>query len=1116
MKLWRAVCIWISCVVMQNVSTGASTIRKYYIAAVEKEWNYAPSGYNKVKGVKLTGDSDAAVFTTRGNHTIGHKYKKVLFREYEDANFQKKKPHPPYLGFLGPILKGEVGDTIVVHFKNKAKGNFSVHPHGVFYSKDSEGALYVDETKGASKKDDHVPLNGEHTYTWRITKDHAPTGDDDDCLTWIYHSHVLPHKDINTGLIGILLTCKSGALEGGKTRGVDKEFLALFSVLDENDSWLLDENIKTYCLDPQGVDKEDEGFMESNKMHAINGYFYGNLPDLEMCLGDTVNWHLAGIGNEVDLHTAYFHGQTFTVDNHRKDVASLLPATFVTASMKALNPGTWMLNCLVNDHYNAGMYALFNVTKCDGKIHPVPSVSGGKKRTYYIAANEIPWNYGPTGMNNMTGENLTLADSDSAVFFAQGDQRIGGTYLKAIYEEYTSSSFTSKKNKPGHLGFLGPVIRAEVGDIIEVVFKNNANHNYSIQPHGVFFNKSNEGALYQDHTSGAEKADDIVQPGHIYTYRWTVPEHVGPTNADAQCVTWLYYSSVDPVKDTYSGLFGPLLTCKKGSLNDDNTQKNIDKEFVLLFTVTDESGSWYHDENKKKAQNWQQINDEDEDYLESNKMHGVNGYLYANLPGLQMCLGDKISWHVIGLGNEVDMHTAYFYGNTFLHDGSVKDTLSLLPGVFATLTMTPDNAGEWALVCRTNDHYSAGMQAKYTVRSDCGKAPTKKPSGKVRRYYIAAVEVEWDYAPSGQDVLEGVPLEESDEAKTFTAGGDDRIGRKYKKVVYREYTNAQFKEQKERTAADKHLGVLGPILHAEVGDTMVVVFKNMASSGMKFSMHPHGLYYSKGFEGSDYKDGTTGKEKADNSVPSGEVFTYSWEVPERAGPGTDGPACSTWAYYSDVNPIKDTNSGLVGPLIVCKKGTLKDSYTRKDVDREYALMFTVLDENESWYLDKNIDTYCKKPGNKETLKGNEDFKESNKMHGINGFVFGNLKGLEMYQKEKVDWYLVGIGNEVDMHTVHFHGQTFLHKRVAYHREDVYDLFPGVFATVEMIPDSVGVWMLHCHVNDHMVGGMETTYTVKDGSLKPTTDFIGPFSTAGSPLSSSYIICLLIAVIVTVF
>lgn len=104
---------------------------------------------------------------------------------------------------------------------------------------------------------------------------------------------------------GILLTCKTGTLEPskGKQKGVDKEFVALFTVLDENDSWLLDKNIQTYCGDPAGVNKEDEDFMESNKMHAINGYFYGNIPDLEMCLGDSVSWHLAGIGNEVDIHT---------------------------------------------------------------------------------------------------------------------------------------------------------------------------------------------------------------------------------------------------------------------------------------------------------------------------------------------------------------------------------------------------------------------------------------------------------------------------------------------------------------------------------------------------------------------------------------------------------------------------------------------------------------------------------------------------------------------------------------------------------------------------------------------------------------------------------------------
>lgn len=84
-----------------------------------------------------------------------------------------------------------------------------------------------------------------------------------------------------------------------------------------------------------------------------------------------------------------------------------------------------------------------------------------------------------------------------------------------------------------------------------------------------------------------------------------------------------------------------------------------------------------------------------------------------------------------------------------------------ISGVFATLEMTPDNAGEWAIVCRTNDHYSAGMLAKYTVKA-CGKPTTVMPTGNPRRYYIAAVEEEWDYAPSGNDVMDGIPLEKSE------------------------------------------------------------------------------------------------------------------------------------------------------------------------------------------------------------------------------------------------------------------------------------------------------------------------------------------------------------------
>lgn len=40
-------------------------------------------------------------------------------------------------------------------------------------------------------------------------------------------------------------------------------------VFDENESWYLDENIKTYSTNPHLVDKEDEEFRESNKMHGM-------------------------------------------------------------------------------------------------------------------------------------------------------------------------------------------------------------------------------------------------------------------------------------------------------------------------------------------------------------------------------------------------------------------------------------------------------------------------------------------------------------------------------------------------------------------------------------------------------------------------------------------------------------------------------------------------------------------------------------------------------------------------------------------------------------------------------------------------------------------------------
>lgn len=49
---------------------------------------------------------------------------------------------------------------------------------------------------------------------------------------------------------------------------VDLDFFLMFSVVDENESWHLDENIASFCTEPDSVDKEDEEFRESNRMHG--------------------------------------------------------------------------------------------------------------------------------------------------------------------------------------------------------------------------------------------------------------------------------------------------------------------------------------------------------------------------------------------------------------------------------------------------------------------------------------------------------------------------------------------------------------------------------------------------------------------------------------------------------------------------------------------------------------------------------------------------------------------------------------------------------------------------------------------------------------------------------
>ena len=352
--------------------------RVYYIAADEINWDYAPNGRDEAMGHAF--DELQKGYTESSAHRIGRIYKKVVYREYTDDTFislKQRAADEAYLGILGPVLHAEVGDTIKVVFKNNASHPFSMHPHGVLYRKDSEGADYNDGTSGGDKDDGCVPPGSKHTYIWQVPERSGPGPADPSSVFWLYHSHSDELRDIASGLFGMIVVTKRGmARPDGRPKDVDREFLNMFIAINENESWYLEDNIRDRTKDPQGVNRKElslvtpegmvgtiagTGFVDTNVKWSINGYIFGNMPLMTMNVGDRVRWYVATLGDFNNAHTPHWHGNTVLVAGQRTDVVVVTSAQMVTADMLPDMPGIWLYHCHISDHMLAGMVARYEV-----------------------------------------------------------------------------------------------------------------------------------------------------------------------------------------------------------------------------------------------------------------------------------------------------------------------------------------------------------------------------------------------------------------------------------------------------------------------------------------------------------------------------------------------------------------------------------------------------------------------------------------------------------------------------------------------------------------------------------------------------------------------------------
>uniref|UniRef100_A0AAQ6IL01 F5/8 type C domain-containing protein n=2 Tax=Anabas testudineus TaxID=64144 RepID=A0AAQ6IL01_ANATE len=1064
--------------------------RHYYIAAVEIDWTYSENG----------------------KPGSGPSYKKVVFREYEKG-FKQAKTHPSWLGLLGPTLRAEEGEMIVVTFRNMATGPHSIHPHGVAYGKQSEGAHYFDNTSQKEKEDDVVQPNTEHVYYWEVTSDVSPQSGDPTCLTYTYVSHQDVVRDYNSGLIGTLLICKTGSLDdSGKQIDAHQEYVFLFGIFDER--------VSKYKPNSQAPD--------NHVKYTINGYTSGSLPDVTICAHTSVSLHLVGMSSEPEVFSVHMNGHVLQQTGHKVSSVGLISGSSATANMTAFYPGRWMLSSRTFKHIEAGMHGFVDVKKCDGFEATRRKLTIEQKRQsrewkYYIAAEEIVWDYAPQIQKHV--------DEDfKHLYLKQSPTRIGPKYKKAVYYLYNNESFTERledKHKKSGRGLLGPVIRAQVRDVVTIVFKNMASRPYSIYPHGLTIDKSAEGVNYPE---GGNQSHGVL-PGETRTYVWRVAEEDEPLEGDARCVTRMYHSAVDTPRDIASGLIGPLLICRSQSLNVRNVQVNTaDKEQHAMFAVFDENKSWYLDYNIRQYCDRSKVNKADLDFYKSNVMHTINGYAFESGPVLGFCNGEVATWHVSSVGAQDYIQTATFYGHPFMLNERTEDFLSLYPMTGETITMKMDNIGQWRItiplfkshpivlpvrIMKTKKKkqyqpqarsglpfsprgFNPGMTPRGTrpnvpqpvsdeqqlinspvviglPRADFSDYEMYIPGEQPRHIELGGQDVtadEYEYVTyidpySGHDENKNLNLDETikyflkysgPNVKTyFIAAEEVELYQQiemttFTKVVFRGYMDSSFSTPDVRGELDEHLGILGPVIKAEVGQSIIVVFRNNANR--PYSIHPNGVSYTKQSEGLSYDDGSQSWYEYDNEVQPNTTFTYSWKVSSSVGPLQDESNCRTWAYYSGVNPERDIHSGLIGPLLVCREGTLD----RNVLDtREFVLLFMTFDESQSWYYEKNSELIQRK-------------------NPINGIIY-NLKGLRMYTNQLVCWHLINMGSPRDFHSVHFHGQTFLHKKATSYRHAVYPLLPGSFATLEMRPTKPGLWQLETEVGFNQQNGMQTLFLV---------------------------------------
>ncbi len=276
--------------------------REYWIRAEPRKWNIVPSGRDAMMDKKVKGKTKFTAFAYRA-YTPGF-----------------AAPLGPAT-IPGPLIEADVGETVIVNFQNKLPAPVTIHPHGIFYTQEMDGAYKGRHTDPGG----FVQRNQTFQYVWE-----ARPGTEG---AWMYHDHgPTDPVPLFKGLFGPMIVRPAGAPRP------DREYFIAF-----------------HSFTPTAT-----GF--SKVFSCVNGRAYaGNTPTLEASVGQRVAMHVYALDN--DFHTFHIHGHRWTDPSGTViDNVTLGPGDMYSLDFVEDNPGRWFYHCHVFTHLHSGMNGWYLVS----------------------------------------------------------------------------------------------------------------------------------------------------------------------------------------------------------------------------------------------------------------------------------------------------------------------------------------------------------------------------------------------------------------------------------------------------------------------------------------------------------------------------------------------------------------------------------------------------------------------------------------------------------------------------------------------------------------------------------------------------------------------------------